>query len=111
MRLVKKIEFDKLHLFLISRGNQIGGYKYLESLEIGTELIVAIEEQIQKLTVYYDIKRYLWPLFIIHLLNDFNASSYKQYFLTRLAQIVLNFEQASVDWFHYNVDIYFSGSS
>ena len=96
---------------MLSDGNQIDDNKYLENLEIATELIVAIEEQIQKLTIYYDIKRYLWPLFIIHLLNDFSASSYKQYFLTRLAQIVLNFEQASVDWFHYNVDIYFSGSS
>ena len=33
--------------------------EYLESLENGTELIVSTEEQIQKLLIYFELKRYL----------------------------------------------------
>ena len=53
------IESDKLHLFLLSDGTQIDDNEYLESLENGTELIVSTEEQIQKLLIYFELKRYL----------------------------------------------------
>ena len=33
--------------------------EYLESLENGTELIVCTEEQIQNISIYFDLKRYL----------------------------------------------------
>ena len=52
-------EFDKLHLFLLSDGTQIDDNKYLESLENGTELIVCTEEQIQKLSIYFELNKYL----------------------------------------------------
>ena len=53
------IKADRLHLFLLSDGTQIDDNKYLSSLENGTELIVCTEEQIQKLLIYFKLKRYL----------------------------------------------------
>ena len=53
------IESDKLHLLLLSDGTWIDDNEYLESLETATELIVCTEEQIQKLLIYSDVKRYL----------------------------------------------------
>ena len=53
------IKADRLHLFLLSDGTRIDDNEYLESLENGTELIACTEEQIQKLLIYFDIKRYL----------------------------------------------------
>ena len=64
------IEADRLHLFLLSDGTRIDDNEYLESLENGTELIVCTEEQIQKLSIYFELKRYLslknidYPLYI-----------------------------------------------
>ena len=55
----KIIGSDKLYLFLLSDGTRIDNNEYLESLETDTELIVYTEEQIQKLSIYFDIKRYL----------------------------------------------------
>ena len=63
------IESDKLHLFLLSDGTQIDDNEYLESLENGTELIVSTEEQIQKLLIYFELKRYLSLKNISHPLN------------------------------------------
>ena len=45
------IESDKLHLLLLSDGTRIDYNEYLESLEAATELIVCMEEQIQKLSI------------------------------------------------------------
>ena len=53
------IAADRLHLFLLSDGTQIDDDEYLESLENGTQLIVCTEEQIQKLSIYFKLKRYL----------------------------------------------------
>ena len=53
------IEADRLPLFLLSGGTRIDHNKYLESLENSTELIVYTEEQIQKLSIYFELKRYL----------------------------------------------------
>ena len=53
------IKADRLHLFLLSDGTQIDDNEYLESLENGRESIVCTEEQIQKLSVYFELKRYL----------------------------------------------------
>ena len=53
------IEADKLHLFLLSDGTRIDDNEYLSSLENGTELIVCTEEQIQKLWISFELKRYL----------------------------------------------------
>ena len=53
------IEADRLHLFLLSDGTRIDHNEYLSSLENGTELIVCTEEQIQKLSNYFEQKRYL----------------------------------------------------
>ena len=55
----KRIEADILHLFLLSGCTRIDNNEYLSSLENGTELIVCTEEQIEKLSIYFDIKRYL----------------------------------------------------
>ena len=63
------IEVDNLHLFLLSDGTRIGDNEYLSSLENGTELIVCTEEQIQKLLIYFEIKRYLSLKNISHPLN------------------------------------------
>ena len=53
------IKADSLHLFLLFDGTRIGNKEYLESLENDTELIVCMEEQIQKLLIYFELKRYL----------------------------------------------------
>ena len=53
------IEADKLHLFSLSDSTQIEENEYLSSLENGAELIVCTEEQIQKLSIYLELKRYL----------------------------------------------------
>ena len=51
------IEADNLQLFLPSNGTRIYYNEYLESLENGTELIVCREEQIKKLSIYFELKR------------------------------------------------------
>ena len=53
------IKADSLHLFLLFDGTRIDNKEYLESLENDTELIVYMEEQIQKLLIYFELKRYL----------------------------------------------------
>ena len=53
------IEADRLHLFLLSDGTRIYDNEYLKSLENGTELIVCMEEQIEKLSLYFELERYL----------------------------------------------------
>ena len=53
------IKADRLHLFLLSDGTRIDDNEYLSSLENGTELILCTEEQIQKLLIYFELKRYL----------------------------------------------------
>ena len=50
------IEVDTLHLFLLSDGTRIDDNEYLEILENGVELIVCTEEQIQKLSIYFELK-------------------------------------------------------
>ena len=60
---------DRLHLFLLSDRAQIEDNEYLSSLEKGTELIVCTEEQIQKLLVYFELKRYLSLKIINYPLN------------------------------------------
>ena len=50
---------DRFHLFLLSDGTRIDDNEYLESLENGTELIVFTEEQIQKFSIYFVLKRQL----------------------------------------------------
>ena len=52
-------ESDKAHLFVLSDSTRISDNEYLEILETATELILCTEEQIQKLSIYCDIKRYL----------------------------------------------------
>ena len=63
------IDADRLHLFLLSDGTRIDNNEYLESLENGTELIVCTEEQIQKLLIYFELKRSLSLKNISHPLN------------------------------------------
>ena len=63
------IETDRLHLLLLSEGTWIEDNEYLESLENGTELIVRTEEQIQKLLIHFELKRYLILKNISHPLN------------------------------------------
>ena len=72
------IEADRLHIFLLSDGTRIDENEYLSSLENGTELIVCMEEQIQKLLTYFELKRYLSLKNISHPLNI-------DYFILRLA--------------------------
>ena len=72
------IEADRLHIFLLSDGTRIDKNEYLSSLENGTELIVCMEEQIQKLLTYFELKRYLSLKNISHPLNI-------DYFIWRLA--------------------------
>ena len=55
----KIIKVDNLHLFLLSDGTRIDDSEYLTSLENGTELIVCTDEQIQKLLICFELKRYL----------------------------------------------------
>ena len=63
------IEADRLHLFLLSDGTRIDDNEYLESLENDTELTVCTEVQIQKLLIYFELKRYLSLKNISHPLN------------------------------------------
>ena len=63
------LESDKIHLFLLSDGTLIEDNEYLKSLETATGLIVCTEEQIQKLSIYFDIKRYLHFKNIFYPLN------------------------------------------
>ena len=49
------IEADRLHLFLLSGSTGIDENEYL-SIENGTELIFCTEEQIQKLSIYFELK-------------------------------------------------------
>ena len=53
------IKADRLHLFLLSDGTHIDNNEYLSSQENGTELIVCTQKQIQKLSIYFELKRYL----------------------------------------------------
>ena len=53
------MEADRLHLFLLFDGTRIDENEYLSSLEDDTELIVCTEEQIQKLSIYFELKRCL----------------------------------------------------
>ena len=53
------IEADRLHLFLLSDGTRIDEDAYLSGLENDTEIIICTEEQIQKLSIYFELKRYL----------------------------------------------------
>ena len=55
----ERFESDILHLFFLSDGTRIDEGEYLSSLETATELIVCTEEQIQKLSIYFELKRYL----------------------------------------------------
>ena len=64
------IEADRLHLFLLSDGTRIDDNEYLSSLENGTELIVCTEEQIQKLSIYFKLERYLSLKNISYPLNN-----------------------------------------
>ena len=63
------IKADRLHLFLLSDDTLTDDNEYLESLENGTELIICTEEQIQKLSIYFELKRYLNLKNISHPLN------------------------------------------
>ena len=53
------IEADRLHLFLLPDGTRIDEDEYLGSLEDDTKLIICTVEQIQKLSIYFELKRYL----------------------------------------------------
>ena len=53
------IRADNLHLFLLSDGTRIDDNEYLSSLENGTELILCAEDQIQKLLICFELKKYL----------------------------------------------------
>ena len=63
------IEADRIHLFLLSDGTRIDDNELLSSLENSTELIICTEEQIQKLPIYFELKRYLSLKNISHPLN------------------------------------------
>ena len=64
------IETHRLHLFYLSCGTRIDDNEYLSSLENGTELIVCTEEQIQKLSIYFKLERYLSLKNISYPLNN-----------------------------------------
>ena len=49
---------DRLHLFLLSDSTGIDEDDYLSSLGDGTELIVSTEKQIQKYSIYFELRRY-----------------------------------------------------
>ena len=63
------IEADRLHLFLLSGCTRTDDNEYLGSLENGTELIVYTDEQIQKLSISFELKRYLSLINISYPLN------------------------------------------
>ena len=50
---------DELRLLLPSDGARVDDNEYLESLENKTEVIVCTEEQMRKLSIYFDTRRYL----------------------------------------------------
>ena len=52
-------EIIEADMFLLSDGTRIDDNEYLGSLKNGTNLIVCTEEQIQKLSIYFELKRYL----------------------------------------------------
>ena len=54
----KMIGADNLHLFLLFDRTHTDNNEYLNRLENDTELIVCTEEKIQKLMVYFELKRY-----------------------------------------------------
>ena len=72
------IEADRLYLFLLSDGTRIDEDEYLRSLEDGTEWVFCKEEQIQKLSIYFELKRYSNLKSISYPLNI-------DYFIWRLA--------------------------
>ena len=72
------IEADRLYLFLLSDGTRIDEDEYLSSLEDGTEWVFYKEEQIQKLSIYFELKRYSNLKSISYPLNI-------DYFIWRLA--------------------------
>ena len=63
------IKANRLHLFLLSDGTRIDDNEYLESLENRTEITVCMEEQIQKVSVYFELKSYLSIKNILYLLD------------------------------------------
>ena len=63
------IETDRLHLFLVSNGTRIDDNEYLERLENGREFIICTKEQIQKLLIYFELKRHSSLKNISHPLN------------------------------------------
>ena len=65
----KTVKPDRFYLFLISESTRIDEYEYLSNLEDDTELIICKEEQIQKLSIYFGLKRYLSLKNISYLLN------------------------------------------
>ena len=60
------IEVDTLYLFLLSDGTRIKENKYLESLETATEFVVCTEEEMEKLSIYFELKRYLRLKYIFY---------------------------------------------
>ena len=77
------IKADRLHLCLVSDGTRIYDNEYLESLKNGTELIVCTEEQMQKLLIYFEIKRYVS-------LKNIDYSLNIDYFIWHLASFRVN---------------------
>ena len=53
----ERIKADWRHVFLLSDDTRFDDNKYLESLENGTELIACTEEQIQTLSIFFELKR------------------------------------------------------
>ena len=94
------IVVDRLHLFLLSDGTRIDENEYLSSLENGTELIVCTEEQIQKLSIYFEWKRYFslktisYPLRIDYFL--WRLAAFKQ--TSRVAAFLEKELWYSVSW-------------
>ena len=54
---------------MLLEGTLINDNEYLDNLQNGKELIVYTEEQLRKLSVYFDIKRYLQSKNISYSLN------------------------------------------
>ena len=77
------IKVDRLHLFSLPDGTRIYDNEYLESLKSGTELIVCTKEQMQKLSIYFEIKRYVCLKNIDYPLNI-------DYLMWRLASFRVN---------------------
>ena len=60
---------NRERLSLLSEGTRIDDNEYLGSLENGTELIICTEEQMQKMLIYFELKKYLSLKNISHQLN------------------------------------------